>query len=375
MKPTIVEVTTRKQLKDYVHWQNQLYKGDPYYVPCIESDDVDTLCPEGNDAFQFCNAQSFLAYNDKGEIVGRVTGIVNTKANSHWHKNQVRFGWIDFINDIDVVKALIDAVAQWGKAQGLTQIVGPLGFSDMDKEGLLVEGFDRIAPFTTIYNYDYYGPLLEQVGLKKDIDWVQRYVEIPETVDKLYKAADMVEQRYGLRCVTGLSGKEMVERYGMKLFHSYNVTFAPLYEFTPLTDGQIETLLKSFGSLMDPDFLCILVDEKDEIAGFAVCVPSPSKAFQKNGGKILPFGWIPLLRALKGKNEVLEALMIGVHPDYQNKGAFAPMFRFIHKGCIKRGVKLMINNPQLEDNYRVMNLFAQYNPQFYMRRRSYIMDI
>lgn len=375
MKPTIVEVTTRKQLKDYVHWQNQFYKGDPYYVPCIESDDVDTLCPEGNDAFQFCNAQSFLAYNDKGEIVGRVTGIVNTKANSHWHKNQVRFGWIDFINDVDVVRALIDAVAEWGKAQGLTEIVGPLGFSDMDKEGLLVEGFDRIAPFTTIYNYDYYGPLLEQVGLKKDVDWVQRYVEIPESIDKLYKAADMVEQRYGLRCVTGLSGKEMVERYGMKLFHSYNETFAPLYEFTPLTDGQIATLLKSFGSLMDPDFLCILVDEKDEIAGFAVCVPSPSKAFQKNGGKILPFGWIPLLRALKGKNEVLEALMIGVHPDYQNKGAFAPMFRFIHKGCIKRGVKVLINNPQLEDNYKVMNLFAPYNPQFYMRRRCYIKTI
>ncbi len=375
MKPTIVEVTTRKQLKDYVHWQNQFYKGDPYYVPCIESDDVDTLCPEGNDAFQFCNAQSFLAYNDKGEIVGRVTGIVNTKANAHWHKNQVRFGWIDFINDVDVVRALIDAVAEWGKAQGLTEIVGPLGFSDMDKEGLLVEGFDKIAPFTTIYNYDYYGPLLEQVGLEKDVDWVQRYVEIPETIDKLYRAADMVEQRYGLRCVTGLSGKEMVERYGMKLFHSYNETFAPLYEFTPLTDGQIATLLKSFGSLMDPDFLCILVDEKDEIAGFAVCVPSPSKAFQKNGGKILPFGWIPLLRALKGKNEVLEALMIGVHPDYQNKGAFAPMFRFIHKGCIKRGVKIMINNPQLEDNYKVMNLFTPYNPQFYMRRRCYIKTI
>ena len=167
----------------------------------------------------------------------------------------------------------------------------------------------------------------------------------------------------------------MVERYGMKLFHSYNTTFAPLYEFTPLTDGQIQTLLKSFGSLMDPDFLCILVDEKDEIAGFAVCVPSPSKAFQKNGGKILPFGWIPLLRALKGKNEVLEALMIGVHPDYQNKGAFAPMFRFIHKGCIKRGVKIMINNPQLEDNYKVMNLFTPYNPQFYMRRRCYIKTI
>ena len=371
MKPTIVEVTTRKQLKAYVHWQNQLYKGHPYYVPCLESDDVNTLDPSENDAFNFCNAKSWLAYDAAGKIVGRVTGIINFRANEHWGKNQVRFGWIDFVEDIDVVRALIDTVAEWGKSQGMDQMVGPLGFSDMDKEGLLVEGFDKIAPFTTIYNYEYYGPLLEQVGLEKDIDWVQRSVEIPEKIDKIYQAADMVERRFGLHCVKGLSGEEMVKRYGMRLFHSYNDAFAPLYEFIPLTDGQIATIMKSFGSLMDPDFLCILVDRDDRIAGFAVCVPSPSKAFQKNGGKLFPFGWIPLIRALKGKNEVLEALMIGIHPDYQNKGAFAPMFKFIHEGCIKRGVKIMLNNPQLENNFKVMNIFEPYNPQFYMRRRCY----
>ena len=371
MKPTIVEVTTKKQLKAFVHWQNEFYKDCPYYTPAIEADEVTSLIPEGNAAFEFCTAKSWLAYGPDGKIVGRVTGIINPRANEHWGKKQVRFGWIDYINDVDVVRALIDTVGEWGKSQGMDTIVGPLGFSDMDKEGMLVEGFDRFAPFTTIYNYDYYGPLLEQIGFEKDADWIQRTVTFPDDDSRIYRGADMVEQRYGLHVVTGLSGKEMVKRYGMKLFHTYNESFAPLYEFIPLTDGQIENILRDFGTLMDPDFLCILVDSEDNIVGFAVCVPSPAKALRKNKGKLLPFGWIPLIRAIKGHNEELEALMIGVHPDYQNKGAFMPMFRFILDSCKKRGVKIMYNNPQLEDNYRVMNIFAPYNPQFYMRRRSY----
>ena len=375
MKPTIVEVASKKQLKQFIHWQNELYKGDPYYCPALESDEFDTLSPEKNAAFEFCKAKYWLAYGPDGKIVGRIAGIVNPKANKNWGKNQVRFGWIDFIDDAEVAKALIDTVAQWGREQGFTEMVGPLGFADMDKEGLLVEGFDRLSPFTTIYNYDYYGPHLEKAGLSKDIDWVQRSIEIPDEVEKIYQAADLVERRYGLHMVRDKNVSRTVKKYGGRLFKMYNESFAPLYEFTPLTDGQIAGYVKAFGSMMDPDFLGILVDNDDNIAGFAICVPSPSKAFQKNGGKLFPFGWIPVLRALKGKNDLLEALMIGVHPDYQNKGAFAPMFKFIHEGCMKRGIKLMLNNPQLENNYKVMNIFEPYNPQFYMRRRSYKMSI
>lgn len=378
MKPVIVEVTSRKQLKQFVHFENELYKGNPYYTPCLESDEVATLDPAQNAAYEFCKCRCWLALDAGGKIVGRVAGIINPKANAKWNKDSVRFGWIDFIEDFDVVKALIDTVAHWGREEGLSHMVGPLGFADMDKEGLLVEGFDRIAPFTTIYNYEYYGPLLEKVGLEKDIDWVQRSVSMPDDqakIDKIYQAADLVEKRFGLHVVKEKNVKKTIDRYAMRLFHMYNESFAPLYEFTPLTDRQIEGYIKSFSSIMDADFLAVLVDKNDDIKGFAICSPSPAKAFQKNGGKLFPFGWIPVLKALRGRNDTLEAFMIGVHPDSQNKGAFAPMFKFIHQNCVKRGIKTILNNPQLENNFKVMNIFEFLDPQFYMRRRSYKMEL
>lgn len=381
MQANIVEVTSDKQLKQFIHFQNHLYEGNPYYTPALESDEFDTLSPKRNPAFEFCSAKYWLAYDENGKIVGRIAGIVNPKANAKWGKNQIRFGWFDIVEDEELAATLLGKVAEWGKSQGLTQMIGPLGFTDMDKEGMLVEGFDRPCPFTTLYNHPYYPAIMEKIGFAKDIDWIQRSVHMPDTpemqekIDKIYKAADMVEQRYGLHIAESKSVKDIAKRYGHKIFEMYNDSYAELFEFTPLTDKQIDLMIKTFVPLMDKDFVSLLVDDDDNIQGFAFCTPSLTKAFQKNKGKLFPFGWIPLIKALKGKNDTLEALMIGLAPEAQNKGAFAPMFKHIHSNCVKRGIKTIMNNPQLEDNYKVINIFQNFNPEFYMRRRCYKKDI
>ncbi len=375
MKPTLVEVSTKKQLKQFIHWQNYLYKDNPYYAPALESDEFNTLSPQRNPAFEFCYAKYWLAYDEQGNIVGRIAGIVNPKANAKWGKNQVRFGCFDFIEDIEVAETLLNAVVEWGKAHGLSQIIGPLGFTDMDKEGMLVEGFDRICPFTTLYNHPYYPQFMEQLGYEKAIDWIQRKFELPpvsdERVQKIYDAADFVEKRYGYHIAQGKSIKDIMIRYGHRVFEMYNDSYADLFEFTPLTDKQIDLMLDTFVPLVSLDYVALLVDNEDNVQGFAFCTQSLTEAFQKNKGKLFPFGWIPLLKALKGKNDSLDALMIGVAPEAQNKGAFAPLFKYVHSNCVKRGIKTVMNNPQLENNYKVMNIFQNFNPEFYMRRRAY----
>lgn len=375
MKPLLVEVTSKKQLKQFIHFQNALYEGNPYYVPALESDEYNTLSPLRNPAFEFCYAKYWLAYDEGGKIVGRIAGIVNPKANAKWGKNQVRFGCFDFIEDIEVAQTLLDAVALWGKAHGLSEMVGPLGFADMDKEGMLVEGFDRPCPFTTLYNHPYYGEIMEKLGYVKDIDWIQRRVKVPapddERIRKIITAADFVEKRYGYHIAQGKSMKDLMKRYGHRVFEMYNDSYTELFEFTPLTDKQIDLMLQTFVPLVSMDFVALLVDDDDNVVGFAFCTQSLGDAFRKNKGKLFPFGWVPLLKALKGKNDILDALMIGLAPEAQNKGAFAPLFRYIYNNCLKHGIKYIMNNPQLEDNYKVMNIFQNFNPEFYMRRRAY----
>lgn len=374
MNITLKEVKGRCGLSKFIHWPEKLYKGSPYWVPSLVADEFDTFNPKKNAAYEFCESKLWLAYDESGKIVGRVAGIINNKANSIWNKKNVRFGWIDFINDIDVVKALTDAVAQWGREKGMTHIIGPLGFTDMDKEGLMVDGFDKIASFTTIYNYEYYGPLLEQCGFSKDCDWTQHLIHVPEKMERLERVNDMIRKRYGLHCVVEKDVKTLAKKYGKPLFHMYNETFAPLYEFTPLSDRQIDGYIKTFAPIFDMDFMAVLANEKEEMIGFAFCCPSLSKAAQKCKGRMLPFGFIPFLRALK-VNDTLEAIMIGVLPEYQGKGAFVPLFKYIHDGLTKRGIKTMITNPQLEQNNKVQSLWDDFAPEHYMRRRSYIKEL
>ncbi len=373
MRTIIREVCNRKDLRTFITFPEKLYQNCANWVPSLIGDEFDTL-GDKNPALEFCERSYFLAERD-GETVGRIAAIINHNANRDWKENVVRFGWIDFINDLEVVQALTDKVAEWGRARGCVKIKGPLGFSDFDKEGLLVEGFEHLSPFTVIYNYPYYGELLEAAGFRKDVDWTQKLVEVPDTIPPQFQYTDLIEKRFGLHQVTGRSMKELGKRYGMEIFHLVNKAFAELYEFTPFSDKQIEGYVKAYLPILNKDFISIVVDADDNVAGFAFCVPSLSKAIRKAHGRLFPFGFIHLLKALK-KNDSLDALMIGVLPEYQGKGASLLIFKQIHESCLKYGIKQMLANPQLETNYKVQSVFDDiYVTHEFQRRRSYVKNL
>lgn len=373
MRTIIREVCNRKDLRTFITFPEKLYQNCANWVPSLIGDEFDTL-GDKNPALEFCERAYFLAERD-GETVGRVAAIINHNANRDWKENVVRFGWIDFIEDLEVVQALTDKVAEWGRARGCAKIKGPLGFSDFDKEGLLVEGFEHLSPFTVIYNYPYYGALLEAAGFRKDVDWTQKLVEIPDTIPPQFQYTDLIEKRFGLHQVTGRSMKELGKRYGMEIFHLVNKAFAELYEFTPFSDKQIEGYVKAYLPILNKDFISIVVDADDNVAGFAFCVPSLAKAIRKAHGRLFPFGFIHLLKALK-KNDSLDALMIGVLPEYQGKGASLLIFKQIHESCLKYGIKQMLANPQLETNYKVQSVFDDiYVTHEFQRRRSYVKNL
>ena len=374
MNVRIEEVKTRRQLSAFIHFPYKLYKGNDYWVPALIGDEYDTFNPKKNAAYEFCDAKLWLAYDEDKHIVGRVAGIINYKSNEIHKTKTVRFGWLDFIDDIQVLKALISAVELWGKSLGMNSIIGPFGFTDMDKEGLLVKGFDKIAPFTTLYNYDYYEPRLKELGFEVGAEWEQKLIEVPDSVERLSRMADIINEKYGLHIIKARNTKALVKKYGMPLFHMYNETFAPLYEFTPLTDKQIKAYLNSYAPILDVDFVCVVADRDEKIVGFAFCVPSLARAVKKSQGHLFPFGLFRILHALK-KNDTLEALMIGILPEYQNKGAFVPMFQYLLENLKKRNISKLITNPQLSDNIEVQNMFHKYEHTNYMVRRSYIKAI
>lgn len=370
MSINIIEVKGKALLKEFIKWPLQLYKGCDNWVPPLEGDEFDTLDPSRNAAFEYCEAQCFLAKKD-GETVGRVAAIMNKKANEIWKENVVRFGWLDFIEDAEVLKALLDAVEKWGKERDCVSMKGPWGFTDMDKEGSIVEGYENLSPFTCLYNYPYYDRLLQEYGLKKDVDWTQRvlYVEKDNTPVS-YAFADKISSRFGLKVAQAPNMRQLCKRYGMKIFHLYNESFAPLFEFTPLSDKQIKRYLQTYVPILSRKFVPVVVDENDNPVGFCFCVPSLSKAVKKSGGKLFPFGFIRILHALR-HNDTLEALLMGVLPEYQGKGATVLMLRRIHQSCLSSGIKQIIMNPQLEENYKVQSLFGEYRQDFYMKRRAY----
>ena len=373
MTVSIVKVQSRKQLRDFISFPEKLYADNPYWVPALRGDEFDTFDRKNNGAYEYCDSELYLAYKD-GEIVGRVAALINFNANRDWNQSTVRFGWLDFIEDIEVLQALMDAVAQWGREKGCREMKGPLGFTDMDKEGLLVEGFDKLCPFTCIYNYPYYVTMLEQLGFTKDVDWTQKIVDIEPQLPEMFKFCDIVEKRSGLHMAHAKTTGELADKYGLDIFHLYNEAFVPLFQFTPLTDKQIKRYLQTYRAIMSPDFIAICLNEKEEPVGFGFCVPSLAKAVKKSGGRMFPLGWLRILKALK-KNDVLEALMIGTLPEYQGKGATLLVMRELHQNCVKLGIEKMIMNPQLEENSKVQTLFDGFNYEIYMRRRSYRKDI
>ena len=372
MKPVeIIPVQGKKMLMKFIRFPFEVFKDCPHWVPAFEDDEIKSLT-DANPSLAFCERDLYLAIRE-GKIVGRVAAIINHKANKKWNEETVRFGWIDFFEDFDVAKALIDKVIEWGRARGATRIKGPLGFTDMDREGLLVEGFEHDSPFTVIYNFPYYAEFLERMGFRKDADWTQRIAELPDTLPPMFKYADLVEKRYGLHIYRASTLRKMARR-GREMFHVLNESFAPLYEYSKLSEEQIDGYVKQYVPVLNKDLVAFVVNEQDELVGFTVTMPSISRAVRKARGRLFPFGFIPILRSLR-HNDTIEALLIGVLPEYQGKGANVLMFKYIHENCIRLGIKRMLLNPQLEDNHKVQSLFGEYNTHPFQRRRSYVMDL
>ena len=372
----IKRVETKKDLKRFIEFHYDLYKGNPYDVPNLYSDEVNTLSKNKNAAFDFCEAEYYLALKE-GKIVGRVAAIINNKANEKWDKKDVRFGWIDFIDDIEVSKALLKAVEDYGREKGMTSVVGPLGFTDMDPEGMLTWGFDQLGTMATIYNYDYYPKHMEKLGgWEKDNDYVEYRLDVPETAPEKYtKIAEMVEKRYNLHA-RKLTKKEIFEGgYGKKLFDLINVTYSHLYGFSELSERQINQYVKMYFPLADLDLITVVEDgnKDNQLVGLAITIPSLTRALQKcHRGRLFPFGWWHLLRAIKfHKTEVVDLLLIGVLPEYRSKGANSLVFADLIPRYVKYGFKWGETHVEMETNESVQSQWGPLDPTMHKKRRCY----
>lgn len=372
----IKRVETKKDLKQFIEFHYDLYKGNPYDVPNLYSDEVNTLSKDKNAAFDFCEAEYYLALKE-GKIVGRVAAIINHKANEKWKKKDVRFGWIDFIDDIEVSRALFKAVEEYGRKKGMDDIVGPLGFTDMDPEGMLTWGFDKLGTMATIYNYEYYPQHMEKLGgWEKDNDYVEYYLVVPEkSPEKYTKIAEMVEKRYNLH-VRKLTKKDIFQGgYGKKLFDLINLTYSDLYGFSELTDRQIDQYVKMYFPLADLDLVTVIEDgnKDNQLAGLGITIPSLSHALQKcRRGRLFPFGWWHLLRAIKfHKTDGVDLLLMGFLPEYRSKGANALLFADLIPRYVNYGFKWGETQVEMESNEGVQSQWGPLDPINHKKRRCY----
>ncbi len=372
----IRKVETGKDLKRFIEFHYDLYKGNAYDVPNLYRDELHTLSPDKNAAFEFCEAAYFLAYRS-GWLVGRVAAIINHRANEKWKCRQTRFGWIDFVNDIDVLRALMTAVEDYALQKGMDEVVGPLGFTDMDPEGMLTWGFDKLGTMPTIYNYEYYPQLMEQLGgYKVDNTYVEYYLPVPDKVPEKYaKIAEMVEKRYNLH-VKKLTRRDIfVGGWGKKLFGLINQTYSDLYGYSELSDRQIDQYVKMYFPLADLNLVTVIVDgnKNDTIAGMGITIPSLSKALQKcYRGRLWPWGWWHLLKAVKfHKTEGIDLLLLGFLPEYRAKGANALLFADLIPRYIDYGFKWGESQVELESNEAVQSQWGALNPINHKRRVCY----
>ena len=372
MSVKIVKVENNRQLKCFVRFVNELYKGNPYYVPELFTDAMNTLRKDRNAAFEFCEADYFLAYKD-GRLVGRIAAIVNNRANEVWGTKAARFGWVDFIDDAEVVDALFATVEQWARERGLVELQGPLGFTDLDREGMLVEGFDRLGTMATIYNHPYYPKHLARLGFVKDVDWVEFLIKVPDKKwEKAERVSAIVQRKYGLSVVHCKSRSELAKRYGDALFELVNESYAELYGFSPLSKRQIEQLIKMYIPVVDLRLLSLVVDKDDNLVALGVSIYSLSEALRKSGGKLFPFGWWHLAKALFFKHpKRLDFLLAAVKPEYQGKGAFAMVFNDLLGNYIDMGFVDVESNPELEHNKKVQSQWDEFEKEQHKRRRAF----
>ena len=362
---------TKKELSLYVQFGIDLYKGNPYFVPPLIFDDVNTLLPEKNPAFDFSEAQSFMAYRD-GKPAGRITAIINRMLNEKTGRKEARFGFVDFVDDPEVSGALFKAAEDWSRERGMDDIIGPMGFSDMDHEGMLVEGFDEMGTMATIYNYPYYPAHMERMGYRKDTDWIEFRITIPERLpEKMERIAEIVLNKYDLRIKKFTSAKKIKEQYGEALFKLINEAYAELYGYSPLTDKQISYYIDMYLGFLKLDYVSIVVDRDDNLIGVGISMPSMTKALQKSQGKLFPFGWWHMLKALKGHNDVVDLMLIAVRPEYQSKGVNSLFFYDLCNLFIRDGVKYAETNLELEENIHVQSQWEYFERRQHRRRRAY----
>ncbi|MDE6459811.1 MAG: N-acetyltransferase [Paramuribaculum sp.] len=362
---------TRKELNKFMEFGISLYKGNDCYVPPLVFDEVETLMPEKNPAFEYCDSCSFMAYKD-GKPAGRITAIINHLVNDRTGKKEGRFGFVEFIDDAEVVDSLFGAAEQWCRDHGANEIIGPMGFTDMDHEGMLIEGFDELGTMATIYNHPYYPEHLERLGYSKDIDWVEFRMKVPEAVPQKYeRIANIVREKYGLRNLHFTSRKKLKEKYGVALFELINTAYDSLYGYSPLTKAQIEYYIDKYLGVLRLDCISVIVDKDDELVGVGISIPSFSRALQKSGGKLLPFGWVHLLKAMKGKNDIVDLMLVAIKPEYQNKGVNALLFSDLIPAYIKNGYKWAESNLELEDNASVQLQWQYFERRQHRRRRAY----
>ncbi len=369
----IKEVTNRKELTQFIQFYYDLYRGNNCVVPFLFNEEMNTLRSDKNPSFECCDAKYFMAFSD-GKIVGRIAAIINRRANERWQRKQIRFGWFDFIDNKEVSKTLLQAVEEWGRAQGMTELAGPLGFIDTDREGMLIEGFDQLSTMYINYNHPYYAQHMEQMeGFEKANDWVEMKVKVPEKVpDKFSKITEMVRKRYGLR-VHKFTRKELIdEGYGRQLFDLLNTTYKDLYGFSQLSNRQIDKLVNDYIKIADLNLITAVMDG-DKMVGFGITFPSFSRAMQKTrDGRYLPFGWWHLLKILKWhKTPIVDLLLIGVLPEYRAKGANALIFDDLIRWFQRYHFEWAETGPQMESNEGVLSQWQYLEATQHRRHRCY----
>ena len=369
----IKQVTNRKELKQFVQFYYDLYRGNNYAVPYLFFDEMTTLRKDKNPSFECCEAEYFMAFRN-GKMVGRVAAIINRRANERWNCHQVRFGWFDFIDDTAVSTALLQAVEQWGRSKGMNEIAGPLGFIDTDREGMLVDGFDQLSTMYVNYNHPYYPRHMEQLqGFQKANDWVEMKVKVPDEVPaKFAKITEMVSKRYGLRIHKFTRNELIKEGWGRKTFDLLNATYKDLYGFSQLSDRQIDKLVNEYIQIADLNLVTAVMDG-DKMVGFGITFPSFSEAMQKTrDGRFLPFGWWHLLKVLKWhKTPLVDLLLIGVLPEYRGKGANALIFDDLIRWFQRYHFEYAITGPQMESNEGVLSQWQYLEATPYRRHRCY----
>jgi len=375
-KVIIKEVETKAQLREFVNFPNVLYKDNPYFVPAMYGDDLADWDKKANPAFEYCEARCFLAYID-GKIVGRIGAILSHAANRKWNTKRMRFSQVDFIDDIEVSSALFAKVEEWARKKGCDEVHGPLGFCDMDREGMLVEGYDKRNMFITYYNDPYYNEHLEKLGYVKDVDWIEYKIKTPEkgseVAERIHRIAQRVLRMKKLH-IPELKSRDQYKPYVQKVFNLVNEAYSGLYGVVELNQRQVKKYADKFIPLIDPDYACFVVDENEELVAFGVSAPSMADALKKSNGRLFPTGWVGVLRSLK-KNDAVDMFLIAVKPELQRAGVNAVILDHLIVNAHKNGIKYAETGPQLEENSKILAQWKSFEKEQHKRRRCYIKNI